>query len=150
MGSRAPWGPKKGIKKEPILSKNDVFWWLANITWKYVLLGHFWKYKPPQGAAGDKSRVFGNPEFGKKSSLKTVWLNSFNDFLKSGSKLLAVALTFQGGSFEHGNEIYWMWVIKRHVTFCWPHGNIAKIRRNIMFLRFCKVRCRENKEGWVP
>ena len=27
----------------------------------------------PQGAAGDKSRVFGNPDFTKKSSLKTGW-----------------------------------------------------------------------------
>jgi len=35
---------------------------------------HFWKYKPPWGATGDKSRIFGNPDFCKKSSLKTVWL----------------------------------------------------------------------------
>ena len=44
----------------------------------------------------------------KSQGLKTVWLIDFNDFQKSGSKLLAVALTFQGGSFEHGSEIYWI------------------------------------------
>ena len=32
-----------------------------------------------------------------------------------------------------------MWLFVRH------HGNIKKIRRKLMFLRFCKVRCRDNK-----
>ena len=55
--------------------------------------GHFWKYKPPEGAVGDKSRVLGHPNLGKKSSSETVLLMSFNEFLKLGSKLLSVALT---------------------------------------------------------
>ena len=29
-------------------------------------------------------------------------------------------------------------------------SNIEKSRRKLMFLRFCKVRCRDNKGGWVP
>ena len=86
----------------------------------------------------------------KSQGLKTVLLIYFNDFQKSGSKLLAVALTFQGVSFEHGNEIYWIWVIKRHVTFCWsPIGILRTLRRKLMFLRFRATRCRDNKGGWV-
>ena len=47
--------------------------------------------KPP-GGCWDKSRVFGNPDFGKKSSLKTVWLICFNDLPKPVSKNISVAL----------------------------------------------------------
>ena len=37
------------------------------------------------------------------------------------------------------------WTIK-HASRAW---NIEKSRRKLFFLRFCKVRCRDNKGGWV-
>jgi len=33
--------------------------------------------------------------------------------------------------------------------FVGPHWNIEKLRRKLMFLRFCGTRCRDNKGGWV-
>ena len=54
------------------------------------LLGFvFWKYKPPGGAAGDETLVFGNPNVTKKSGFEKYLVDSFNDFLKTVSKVLS-------------------------------------------------------------
>ena len=53
----APWGPKKGIQKEAILSNNDEFWCFCSFPEKYFCWGHFWKYKPPGGLPGTTSRL---------------------------------------------------------------------------------------------
>ena len=39
--------------------------------------------------------------------------------------------------------------MRRSLTFLGLRHNIEKIKRKLMFLRFCKVRCRDNKGGWV-
>ena len=83
-------------------------------------------------------------------SLKTVWLISFNAFLTSGSKLLAVALTFQGGSFEHGSEIYWIWVLKRHVTFCWPPWECCENKKKINVSEVLWDQMSRKKGGMSP
>ena len=38
---------------------------------------NFWKYKTPRGAAGDETRVFGNPDFGKKSRFENGLVDLF-------------------------------------------------------------------------
>jgi len=40
----------------------------------------------PRGAAGDKSQVFGNPDFTKKLSLETDWSVCFKVFKVCGAK----------------------------------------------------------------
>ena len=66
----------------------------------------FWKYKPPRGAAGDETLVFGNPNFTKKSGLGKYLVDFFNDLLKISSKIGSVAaLTFRCGSDGNGPEI---------------------------------------------
>ena len=70
---------------------------VSTFSQKHICLeGHFWKYEPPGRAAGDKSRVSGKQDVCKQSSLKTVWLISFNDFLKPVSTNLSVALSGGG------------------------------------------------------
>ena len=44
--------------------------------------------------------------------------------------------------------VYELW--KDKWLFVDPQGNIEKIRRTLMYLRFCGTRSRDNKGGWVP
>ena len=68
---------------------------IVDVISQIYLLGHFWKYKPPRGAAGDKSRVFGNPDFCKKSRFE----NSLVDYLKI-SKVCGAKFQFSGTNFS--------------------------------------------------
>ena len=43
----------------------------------YVVLGHFWKYKPPGGAAGDETLVLENPNFTKMSGFEKYLVDCF-------------------------------------------------------------------------
>ena len=85
-------GSKKSIKREAVLSTNEDFKCFCNFP-DFLFVGVISGNIKPGGAAGDKSRVLGIPEFCKKSSLETVWLISFNDFLKPVSENRLVAST---------------------------------------------------------
>ena len=42
----------------------------------------FWKYKPPGGAAGDETLVFGKPNFTKESGFEKYLVDFLNVFFK--------------------------------------------------------------------
>ena len=75
---------------------------------RFFRVGHFWKYKPPGGCRGQIPGFVETQISATSRVLETVWLISPDGFLKFVSKVLFVALTFQGGSDEYGNEIYCM------------------------------------------
>ena len=88
---------KQKLGKNGILSKSDDFCCFCNFSEK-TNGGIFLKYKTPGGAAGDKSRVLGNPDFGKKSRFENK-LAFFAKFLKIVARSSnVVALTFRCGS----------------------------------------------------
>ena len=58
----------------------------SGIFRKYFFLGHFWKYKPPRGATGDETLVFGNPKFTQKSGFGKCLVDSFLYFFETCGK----------------------------------------------------------------
>ena len=57
-----------------ILLNNECF----SSFWENMFSGViFWKYKPPRGAAGDETLVFGNPDFTKKSGFEKYLVDWF-------------------------------------------------------------------------
>ena len=95
LESPANWGPKKTKKKEVILSKNNDFdgW---PILLDFFFFGcHFWKYKFPWGAAGDKSRVVENPDFTNKSRFENgLVVCFFKVFKVCGAKFQSCGINF--------------------------------------------------------
>ncbi len=62
--------PKKGIKKEAMLSKNGDLLMSSSFSKNICLGGRFWKYKPHRGAAGDETLVFGNQNVTRKAGFE--------------------------------------------------------------------------------
>ena len=117
-----PMGKKKTLKMNKRASHFVKKWRLlmfSDISRKYFVWGHFWKYKPPGGLPetnpgfletqiSAKSRVW--KRFGRFRLMIFCYLSGTNN---------SVALTFQGGSYEYGNEIYCIWEVGRSLTFLW-------------------------------
>ena len=108
-----------------------------------VLWGSFLEILTPRGAAGDKSRVFGNLEFTNNSCLQQKMMDCFLCFSEPCFRNY-----FNGIHFLM--RLWWEWswnlllgVIERHVTF--RYGNIEKMTSKFMFLKFCKTRSRETR-----
>ena len=68
--------------------------------------GHFWKYKPPGGLPGTNPGFLETQISAKSQGLKTVWSIRLMICCYLSGTDNSVALTFQGGSYEYGNEIY--------------------------------------------
>ena len=131
-----------------ILSTNYDFWCFQ--TFPENCLGcHFWQYKPPGGCRG-QIQLFLKTQISDKSRVwkRFGWLILMIFCDLSGTDN-SVALTFQGRSYEYGNEIYCIWEVGRSLAFFGPPPPthlphpppkrvIEKITRKLMFPGFVR------------
>ena len=87
------------IKKLRFLRFSGIF---RNIFVLGVISGNI---NPPGGCRG-QIPGFWKPRFQPKVSLETVWSIFVDVFCYLSETDNSVALTFQGGSYEYGDEIY--------------------------------------------
>ena len=72
--------PKKRITKETILSTNDDFLWLANITGKYILFGVISGNINPPGGCRGQIPGFGKPRIQQKIEFENGLVCFFKGF----------------------------------------------------------------------
>ena len=83
---REAWGPKKNIKKGAIL-QNKMCLMVGQYYREIFFVGVISGNINPPGGTGDKSRVFGNPGFGKKSRFENSSVDHFLGFSSSWCKV---------------------------------------------------------------
>ena len=80
--------------------------------------GHFWKYKPPRGAAGDKSRVFGNPNSIKKAMFENSLVDVVSVFKVRGAKFQFSGTNVDAVSNKIVSELI-VWRSGEIIDICW-------------------------------